>query len=90
VGNFANPGLNLAGTLTYDDEAAARRGAEQLQAQTAALQTYGTLLAVLGIPQPVKVVEAKPDGKSMKFVAAVDGHLVELALSQLLTLLPQR
>jgi hypothetical protein len=90
VGNFADPGLNLAGTSAYSDDAAASRGADQLRAQTAALQMYGSLLALLGIQQPLRVVEAKAEGKNMRFVVGIDGRLVEQALGQLIHLLPQR
>ncbi len=52
VGNFKDPGVNLAGTLVYGDAAGAAQGAQNVQALAQKLGTYGTLLALVGVPQP--------------------------------------
>lgn len=73
VGNFEEPGLNLAGTLTYADEAAAARGAQNVAALRSMLERYATFMALLGIAQPIKKLEAQAKGADVAFVVAVDG-----------------
>jgi hypothetical protein len=76
VGNFEEPGLNLAGTLTYADEAAAARGAQNVAALRSMLERYATFMALLGIAQPFKKLEAQAQGADVAFVIAVDGIAV--------------
>ena len=85
VGNFNDPGVNLAGTLVYGDEAGAKQGEQNVQALAQKLGTYGTLLALVGVPQPVRQLQAEAKGKQAAFVAGLDGA----ALLQLLDKLPQ-
>jgi hypothetical protein len=81
VGNFAPPGVNLAGTLVYPDEASAKTGAGKVAETRAMLDTYAPFLALLGIPQPVRKLDADAVGKEGHFVAGIDA----LAFSALLT-----
>lgn len=83
VGNFADPGVNLAGTLVYGDEAGARLGAENVQGLAQKLGTYGTLLALIGIPQPVRQLQAEAKGKQAAFVLGLDGSAVAALLDKL-------
>ena len=83
VGNFADPGVNLAGTLVYEDEPAARVGAENVQGLAQKLGTYGTLLALIGIPQPVRQLQAEANGKQAAFVVGLDGAAVAALLDKL-------
>ena len=85
VGNFNDPGVNLPGTLVYGDEAGAKQGEQNVQALAQKLGTYGTLLALVGVPQPVRQLQAEAKGKQAAFVAGLDGA----ALLQLLDKLPQ-
>jgi len=85
VGNFKDPGVNLAGTLVYEDEAGATVGAQNVQALSQKLGTYGTLLALVGVPQPVRQLQAEAKGKQAAFVVGLDGP----ALIQLLDKLPE-
>jgi len=85
VGNFKDPGVNLAGTLVYEDEAGAQLGAQNVQALAQKLSTYGTLLALVGFPQPVRQLQAEAKGKQAAFVVGLDGA----ALIQLLDKLPE-
>lgn len=85
VGNFKEPGVNLAGTLVYGDEAGAQAGAQNVQALAQKLGTYGTLLALVGFPQPVRQLQAEAKGKQAAFVVGLDGA----ALLQLLDKLPE-
>jgi hypothetical protein len=85
VGNFKEPGVNFAGTLVYGDEAGAKQGADNVQALSQKLGTYGTLLSLVGVPQPVRQLQAEAKGKQAAFVLGLDGA----ALLQLLDKLPQ-
>jgi hypothetical protein len=82
VGNFADPGLNLAGTLSYAEADSATRGAENLKALHSRLSTYGTVLALLGIPQPVRSLDAKAEQTEVRFVVGVDGGAVAVLLEK--------
>ena len=83
VGNFAAPGVNLAGTLIYPDEAAAKTGAGKVAETRAMLDTYTPFLALLGIPQPVRKLEADAVGREGHFVAGLDAVAVSALLSRL-------
>jgi hypothetical protein len=82
LGNFEPPGLNLAGTLTYADADAAKRGAERLLALRARVESIAPFLALLGIGQPVRRLEAVPKDRDVSFVAAVDGVAVAALLDK--------
>jgi hypothetical protein len=83
VGNFASPGVNLAGTLVYPDEAAAKTGAGKVAETRAMLDTYTPFLAILGIPQPVRKLDADAVGKEGHFVAGIDAVAFSALLSRL-------
>lgn len=83
VGNFAAPGVNLAGTLVYPDEAAAKVGAGKVGETRAMLDTYTPFLALLGIPQPVRKLEADAVGKEGHFVAGIDAVAFSALLARL-------
>ncbi len=83
VGNFADPGLNLAGTLVYGDEAGATSGAENVRNLSQRLSSYAPLLALIGIPQPVRKLEAEAKGKEAAFVMALDAAAVGALLDKL-------
>ncbi|HEY6078305.1 MAG TPA: hypothetical protein VIW29_05850, partial [Polyangiaceae bacterium] len=81
--NFAPPGVNLAGTLVYPDDESARVGAGQVGETRAMLDTYTPFLALLGIPQPVRKLQADAVGKEGHFVAGIDAVAVAALLSRL-------
>ena len=83
VGNFADPGLNLAGTLVYGDEAGATQGADNVQSLSQKLSTYAPFLALIGIPQPVRKLEAEAKGKEAAFVVGLDGAAIGALLDKL-------
>ncbi|HEY3501016.1 MAG TPA: hypothetical protein VGK73_40260 [Polyangiaceae bacterium] len=82
VGNFEEPGLNLAGTLSYADEAAAQRGAQNLVSMRSSLERYAPFLALLGIAQPIQKLEVRPQGTELEFVIGVDGTAVAALLEK--------
>ena len=83
VGNFSPPGINLAGTLVYPDEDSAKVGAGKVAETRAMLDTYTPFLAILGIPQPVRKLEADAVGKEGHFVAGIDAVAVSALLTRL-------
>jgi hypothetical protein len=87
--NFEAPGVNVAGTLTYGDEAAAARGAASLLQTEQLLQTYAWVLSALGISQPIERIQAEPRGKEAVFVVAVRGQAVKQLLAKVPTLPPR-
>jgi len=82
VGNFQDPGLNLAGTLTYGDAEAAQKGAQALIGLRRKVESVAPFLALLGIGQPVRRLEAEPKDKDVSFVAAIDGAAVAVLLDK--------
>lgn len=82
VGNFDDPGLNLAGTLSYDDAAAAERGAQNLAALHGLVDRYAPFLSLLGIGNPVRRLDVQPKDKDVAFVAAIDGAAVAALLDR--------
>ncbi len=82
VSNFDDPGLNLAGTLSYENADAAQRGAQNLIALRQLVERYAPFLALLGIAQPVHQLEAEPKDKDVAFVLAVDGAAVAALLDR--------
>jgi hypothetical protein len=83
VGNFADPGLNLAGSLVYGDEAGAKQGADNVQSLSQKLSTYAPFLALMGIPQPVRKLEAEAKGKEAAFVVGLDAAAIGVLLDKL-------
>jgi hypothetical protein len=82
VGNFEDPGINLAGTLSYGDAPAAQRGAQNLVAVRSSLDRYAPFLALVGIPQPIRKLDAQPKEKTVAFVSAVDGAAAAVLLDK--------
>jgi len=82
VGNFDAPGLNLAGTLTYADEAAAARGAQNVAATRSMLDRYAPFMAIFGIAQPIKQLQAEAKGADVTFVVAADGVAIGALLDR--------
>lgn len=85
VGNFAPPGINLAGTAVYTDESAAQAGARQVNEIQGLVQRWGWFAALAGIPQPVRNVQAVPRGPEVDFVIGLDAVAVGRMLDQLST-----
>ncbi len=82
LANFEPPGLNVAGTLTYPDEAAAQRGAAALKRVDEMAKSWGWVASLLGIAQPIQKLEAQSQGSDAQFVAGLDGKAVGQLLDQ--------
>jgi hypothetical protein len=87
VGNFADPGINLAGSLVYGDEAGAKKGADNVRNLSQTLSAYAPFLALLGIPQPVRKLDAEAKGKDAAFVVGIDAAAIGALLDKLPDLL---
>ncbi|HEY3236912.1 MAG TPA: hypothetical protein VGJ84_19495, partial [Polyangiaceae bacterium] len=82
VGNFEPPGVNLAGTLIYADAAAATRGASNIARSQALLQNWGWAMQLLGIPQPVRKLEARAKNNEVNAIIGLDAKAVGALLDQ--------
>jgi hypothetical protein len=82
LGNFDSPGLNLAGSLTYDRPDIAEAAAADIEAQAAALEKYAVLMSVLGIPRPLRRVQARAVGQDAQVVLEVEGRAIGLLLAR--------
>lgn len=71
VGNFAQPGVNLAGTLTYADEASAENGAQTLRNLSDAGQMVG-ILATLAYGTTIPPVDVRRSGDDLAFTTSID------------------
>lgn len=87
VANFESPGVNVAGTLSYEDADSATKGAQSLLQVKDLIASWGWLASLLGIAQPIRQLEAAADGKKAKFVAGMDAQAVGQLLDQLSTYL---
>jgi hypothetical protein len=84
LGNFAPPGINLAGTLSYADVAAAEHGASAIDAFRSQLRGVGLVASLLGAAQPITKLEARVVQQDAQFVLEVDGRLLLALLERFL------
>ncbi len=82
VGNFQDPGLNLAGTMTYEKPEDAKRGADRMLDLYRQLGNYSIVMALFGFPQPIKKLDAQAEEDKVRFVAGVDGQAVAVLLDK--------
>ena len=82
IGNFQHPGVNLAGTLSYPDEAAAQAGTQQLLNTNQTIQRYSFLMQLVGIGNPLQGLQAQPVGADSQFAVGVDQKAIEWVLNQ--------
>jgi len=87
LGNFEDPGLNVAGTMTYGDAQGAQQGAAALKELHQKLESYGWMMALVGIQQPVKKLEVAVQDREAQFVAGIDGQAIGQLLDKLTDLL---
>lgn len=87
LGNFQPPGVNIAGTLTYSDEKGAQAGAANLLQLQQTLQSWGPIMQLVGITQPIKQLQAEAHGKDAQFVVGLDGAAVGQLLDKAATAL---
>jgi hypothetical protein len=86
VGDFKDPGVNLAGALTYEDGPAAAAGNDQIRAAGAQAGALN-LMFFMGISNPLRNLQTNLQGNDVQLVAQIDGPalggLMERAAAQL-------
>jgi hypothetical protein len=85
VGNFHDPGLNVAATLTYPDASQAQAASEEVK-KTASM---ATLLALIGGPQ-LKGLDVKPQDADVQVKFAVDDQSLRTFLGAVQQYMPQK
>jgi hypothetical protein len=85
VGNFHDPGLNVAGTVTYGDPQRAGAAAGELRATFNAL----SVLSMAGVPQP-KNLKIEPVQSDAQVSFAVDDQQLRALLQMAQQYLPQQ
>jgi hypothetical protein len=81
LGNFAAPGLNLAGSMGYSTPERAQQAAGEMLASRDRFTSMGFLMGILGLGQPIQRLEATAADKEVSFVAALDGRAVSKILA---------
>ncbi len=85
IGNFDPPGMNLAGTLTYDDAATAEAGRASLQQVHQNIATIGLIAAAFGVAQPIQKLEIQVIDSSLQVSMALDANAATGILDLLAT-----
>ena len=70
VGNFQSPGVNVAGTLSYNDAASAAAGANALRG-LAQMSTITTVLAIFGMGAPIQNLQVENHDRDTSFVTSI-------------------
>jgi hypothetical protein len=83
IGDFHDPGLNIAATLTYPDSATAQSSSEDVKRTAQA----ANLLAMLGAPQ-LKNLDIKPQDSDVQVKFAVDDAALRQFMGTVATYLP--
>ena len=73
LGNFEAPGFNLAGSLGYETPERATQAAQEMLASRDLLKSYGWMMKLVGVTQPIERLEAQSADREVSFVAALDG-----------------
>ncbi len=89
LGNFESPGVNLAGSLGYETPERAQQAAGEMLASRDLLKSYGWIMAILGVSQPIQRLEAQAADREVSFVAGLDGaalaRMLNMAIPMLVT-----
>ena len=83
LGNFHPPGMNFAGTLTYDEEEAASNGVHALQSFDSTMRVGSFFTGLFGFTYPVTKLQARVRGKDAQVVAEIDGQQVSTLVDTL-------
>jgi hypothetical protein len=81
IGNFAPPGVNIAGTIVHGGHDPARATASALLQAGGSLNIYGRLF---GLGQPIRKLETQAVGNDTQVVLAVDGAAVRVLMQKFL------
>lgn len=84
VGNFASPGVNVAGTLTYETDERAQAGGEALR-NLASLNPFMNLLLTFGVGASLPTPQIARSGRDVAFTEPVDQRLIRAGLGALIS-----
>jgi hypothetical protein len=76
VGNFRSPGLNLAGTLTYESPQVAETASRELLELEQSLGNYDIILAALRVPKPIRSLRTQAIDKDTQVAIEIDGRAI--------------
>lgn len=76
LGNYHSPGLNLAGTLSFDTSEGSETAAQELNQAARSLERYELLMTALSIPRIIVAIEAKSTGRDTQVAAELDGQAI--------------
>lgn len=79
IGNFRDPGMNMAGSFTYADTPSAANGAVQL-ADLQKLTGFMSLLSSLGLIGTVPTMQVEQRNNDLAFTMPVDGSFARFML----------
>lgn len=71
VGNFQSPGINFAGTLTFNDEAAAESSASTMQSLNS-ISPFVSLLSAIGLGISIPPIKVARSSKDVGFTIAME------------------
>lgn len=80
LGNFEEPGLNVAGTLTYDRPDSAKNAVRYIQEQEKMLSRASVLMRMLKMPRPIDRLEARAVDKEAQVAAEIEGRAIAAIL----------
>lgn len=76
LGNFRDPGLNLAGTLTYETPRSAESATLELTGLEKNLGKYEIILAALRVPKPIRSLRAQAIDKDTQVAVELNGRAI--------------
>lgn len=71
IGNFQSPGMNFAGTLSFNDEQGASASSSQLESLKS-LSPFMSLLSAIGLGMSIPPIQSAQSGKDVGFTIAMD------------------
>ncbi len=71
IGNFQSPGMNFAGTLTFNDEQSAGASASALESLRS-LSPFMSMLSAIGLGISIPPIQSAQSGKDVGFTIAMD------------------
>lgn len=83
LGNFESPGLNVAGSLSYDTKERAELARGRIDSSVVALERATWLLTILKVPRPIRSFETNASGQTVKFAAELEGRAVAMGIGYL-------
>lgn len=83
IGNFESPGLNIAGTLSYDTKERAEHARSRIDSNVTSLERATWLLTILKVPRPIRRFESSVAGQTVQFATELEGRAVAMGVGYL-------